>query len=458
FDLHPDGAVRALTLDENTLFIGGEFNLVDGQARTRLAAFDLNTRVLLPWAPEANGGVSNIVVAGDSVYVGGFFTTMGGQPRNNIAALDRATGIATSWNPNANGVVRAMALLNDRLIVGGFFNSIGGQLRNGLASLYVNVSANNATGWDPNPLGGKVTTLSVVCNTVYVGGYFTNIAGLPRSRVAAIDADSGQATSWNPDVGLLYSPSLSSYVVALQISGETVYLGGQFITAGGEQRVDLAAVNATTGQALAWAPNPDGGVSTFAVGGRRILAGFIASPGGKQRRNLAAFDPVTGTPADWNPDADGEVLSLASAGNIIYAGGSFSKMTSVPRSHLAALDGVSGGSLAGWTNILNGDVRALTIVGNTLYAGGSFTSVGGTTRQRLAAFNASTGQLLPNWAPLTDGTVYALAASGNTIYAGGNFVTIGQTRRHLAALDATTAQLQSWDPGADDKVLALALA
>ena len=156
-----------------------------------------------------------------------------------------------------------MALLDDRMIVGGFFNSIGGQIRNGLASVYLNVTAANATAWDPNPAGGKVTTLAVACNTVYVGGYFTNIGGISRSRVAAVDADSGQATTWNPNIDLLNSASLPSYVLALQISADTVYLGGQFSTVGGERRVDLAAVDAATGQVLAWSPNSDGGVSAL---------------------------------------------------------------------------------------------------------------------------------------------------------------------------------------------------
>ncbi len=111
------------------------------------------------------------MVSGPTVYAGGDFDHIGGQDRNHIAAIDATTGAATSWNP------------------------------------------------DPNGIGTRpAEPLAVSGSTVYVGGGFTSIGGQPRNRIAALDATTGAATSWNPNANLGVS--------ALVVSGSTVYVGG----------------------------------------------------------------------------------------------------------------------------------------------------------------------------------------------------------------------------------------
>jgi len=62
-----------------------------------------------------------IAVSGSTVYVGGGFTSVGGQARNRLAALDASTGNATSWNPNADSWVNALAVSGSTVYVGGEF-------------------------------------------------------------------------------------------------------------------------------------------------------------------------------------------------------------------------------------------------------------------------------------------------------------------------------------------------
>jgi outer membrane protein assembly factor BamB len=78
-----------------------------------------------------------------------------------------------------------------------------------------------------------------------------------------------------------------------------------------------------------------------------------------------------------------------------------------------------------------------------------------------AAAAYSTNQSF-TWVP--DGTVYSMARDGGRIYIGGGFTSLrnpstGQrvARAHLAALDASTGQLLSWNPGANQRVRALAV-
>ena len=46
----------------------------------------------------------------------------------------------------------------------------------------------------------NINTVAVSGSTVYIGGYFTQLGGQTRSRIAAIDAITGAPTSWNPTV------------------------------------------------------------------------------------------------------------------------------------------------------------------------------------------------------------------------------------------------------------------
>ncbi|MBI2618691.1 MAG: fibronectin type III domain-containing protein, partial [Ignavibacteriales bacterium] len=104
-------------------------------------------------------------------------------------------------------------------------------------------------------------------STVYAGGLFTSIGGQTRNRIAALDASTGLATSWNPNA--------NSNVYALAVSGSTVYAGGAFTSVGGQTRNYIAALDASTGGATSWDPNANGGVVelAFDLANARVYAG-----------------------------------------------------------------------------------------------------------------------------------------------------------------------------------------
>ena len=84
------GAVKAELIMGNTLYLGGSFTSMispDGStttSRKHLAAIDLTTGALLPWAPSTNGSVEALATDGTNVVLGGSFTTINGVSRSRL--------------------------------------------------------------------------------------------------------------------------------------------------------------------------------------------------------------------------------------------------------------------------------------------------------------------------------------------------------------------------------------
>jgi len=387
----PDLWVFGLDVVGNTVYAAGVFGHVGGQVRHNIAAIDATTGAPTAWNPYATEFIRSMAISGGTVYVGGPFSSIGGVSRNNLAALDATTGAATAWSPDAiGGVVLALTANGNAVYAGGNFDHIGGQQRKGLVAL--DAVTGTPTSWDPG--GGYVSSLAVSGNTVYAGGSFSDIGGQPRNCLAALDAATGAATGWNPAL-----TGVNPYVSALAVSGGTVYVGGVFNGFAGQPRHCLAALDATSGSATAWDPDPTDIsavlVNTIMVSGGTVYAGGrFTTIGGQPRRNLAALDAATGAATAWNPSPDdlygnAEILALAVDGGSVYAGGSFSSIGGQARFNLAALS-VSTGLATDWAPTPNSTTRALSVGNGHVFAGGDFTSIGGEPQAGIAAVRADT--------------------------------------------------------------------
>jgi hypothetical protein len=230
-------------------------------------------------------------------------------------------------------------------------------------------------------------------------------------------------------------------VIALAVSGGTVYAGGQFSSFGTETRIRLAAFDVGTGRPTPWRPDPNDVVQALAVSdGTLYVGGLFTTIAGQPRSRLAAFGTATGLITSWDPHADAGVKALAADGGTIYAAGEFTNVGGSPHRRVAALDAVTGRATDWDPGFVGGAVNALAVSDGRVFAAGSFTKIGEQFRNYVAAFDASTGQVTA-WDPYADSLTVALAAAGGVVYAGGSFRSVGDAlRQRIAALDVRSAR------------------
>lgn len=460
-----DGPINCLVRGDQTLYVGGVFHQVAGAPRECAAAFNVQSGSLTAWNPTISGvgmlftAVNALLSDGQTVFVGGDFALAGGQAHRDLVAVDANSGAALPWGQEVAGAVLALELRGNTLYVGGYIWRVGGALRNCLAALDVHTGTPLAWNPDASSPGYEfdvppyVSGLVATGNRLFVAGHFSFIGGQPRGGLAELDGSSGQATAWNPnpvDSTAFFAPVMH----ALAVRGQSVYVGGEFLRLGGQERFSLAAIDARTGLATAWNPRANNAVRTVAIQGDQLFAGGLFSSIGEwvPRNCLAAIDLTTGRALPWNPAPDGFLVrAVGVSGGTVYVGGEFGLIGKQLRRGLAAVDALTGQTTS-WDPHCQGSAYAVLLRGGTVYVGGRFDAVGGASRNNIAALDSASALARP-WDPSASDIITALAADEQSVYAGGWFGHIGgRAVNYLAALDPLTGAARGWAPSPDDIV------
>ncbi len=447
-----DDGVGILTRGGNTIYLGGNFNSIGPQTGNGAAlnASD-GTLPVVPPSKIMGRVITSVPDGKGGWYVGGDFTRVGNQNRTGLAHILPEGKADQYWDAKISGglaSVRTLALVNNILYLGGDFAAAGGQPRNGLAA--VDAQTGQVTGWNPNPNAG-VATLAVAGNTVYIGGTFVTVGGQKREYLAAVDAASGALQNWNPGA--------NGHVRTLVVAGSTVYARGVFSQIGGQSRSYLAAIDAVTGQATGWNPWPNDWVSTLSLSGNTLyVGGRFGIIAGQARQHVAAFDATTGQLTAWHPRPNAEVSAVATVGSAVVLGGGFSKVNEQRSQFLAAVDAATGQTPV-WNHLANGQVLTISVAGGRIFAGGEFSSLGMQYRRGLAAMDATTGKVTP-WNPSTHivglTSPYSMAVAGGKVYFGaGNTPVQSEQSRSFFVVDAITGAPSKWDPIVDGVVMAM---
>ena len=308
----PAGTPFALAATGNTVIMGGTIVGFGAVGRTGLAAVDLQSGAILPWNPNPdNNTIDEILIHGNSVYVSGNFFTLSGDQRRGVAQLDPIFGEPLDFDAQLNGQVTAMIIDGNSLYLGGSFTVP----RTRLARFDLTTGA-----LDPAfvpTITGTVNDLAVSGGTLFLAGNQITVNGGGLSPLAAVDTATGALVPG-------FTAGANAGINELDVEGSFLYLAGTFSMVNFTARDAVARVSTATGALDAWAPDlevPTGAAFGFtrsvndvdAVNGVVILSGAFETVGGQTRLGVATVDATTGAPTAWAPQLGTPVAGFGSA-------------------------------------------------------------------------------------------------------------------------------------------------
>lgn len=308
------------------------------------------------------------------------------------------------------------------------------------------------------PFNDLVTAIAFDADgNLYVGGAFTDVAGVPEADYLAVWSPVTQ--QWSALGGANGFGALNALVSTIVVTGDLVYVGGSFTDAAGIAEADGVAVwNTTTRRWAALGDNGQGdgalanAVSRLAVAGDMLYAGGLFQDAASIAAAdfIAAWDGRRWSALGSNGQGDGAlnhlVAAIVVAGDKVYVGGLFTDVAGIAHAdYLAVWDGAQWAALSDRSDVtpLTSEVYSLVFDhrGN-LYVSGAFTDLAGiAAADYVAVWDGAA------WAALGsnghgDGAlrniVVALAVDqSNQIYVGGNV-------SNVAAIDAAD-YVALWD-------------
>jgi hypothetical protein len=352
---------------------------------------------------------------------------------------------STAQNPSLNGAVYALNTSNPGVLyAGGNFTSAGGNTKAQRIARW-NGSTWSSLGNTPISNGG-VFAIAYSAGKVYVGGTFQDAGGNPNADFLAV----WNGVSWAPFCNSTRpGPAFTANVNALQIVGNTLYVGGAFADGAGITTADyLVACDLTTGAASSTVPTADqafgGAVDALTADSNGTLyagGGFINLGTIPAADHIASFSGgvwhAMGTgPGPGGAAVDSFVRSLTATGTNVYVGTDSVNVGGITNAdHVARWDGSSwtavGSNTAGTDGWFPASsfIYGLATYGSLVIAAGSFQNANGNAAaDQIAYFNGV------SWRPVGSdgagngplaGQATALGVTGGQVYVSGNFTSAG---------------------------------
>jgi len=206
----------------------------------------------------------------------------GGPP--SIADLTWNPIFGTTSAPLANGAVWAITVDGDDVYVGGAFTDFAGIAAadriakwNGATQAWVALAADGVT--DGPIISGTVYNIAVDAGVVYVGGSYTVDTGANDcNNLATFTASTSAWSGFGTCPGSqLIDPSKTVYTVE-KIPGGPLYVGGNFLDANGDTNYDYGVYGTYSGSAWTWSGLGDDGAGGPALSA--FVSNVVAHPDG----------------------------------------------------------------------------------------------------------------------------------------------------------------------------------
>ncbi len=355
-----DGTVFAITQVGSQIFVGGSFtnvdppgdtNSADAVTRNYILSFDQNTGVVsTTFVPTLDGIVRTLKPgpSANTIYVGGEFNNVNGVKAKGVALLSTTTGLMVAGFKPApmDGVVWAMDLSGGHLIIGGTFTVLNAQAHGGIGALnpttgavdpYITTQVSGHHNYTGQPgqsnagVGVHKLDVSPDGTKLVAVGNFKMADGVIHDQIMMLNLTSTSGTldtDWNTSgyTATCASGAYDTYMRDMAFSTDGTY----FVvaaTGGGTFTTNTDGTRALCDTATRWATTDTGtdvqpqwidytgndsfesittaGDAIYAGGHERWVnngsASDSAGQGSVPRPGLVALDPINGMPFTWNP-------------------------------------------------------------------------------------------------------------------------------------------------------------
>ncbi len=280
------------------LFVAGSFRKATGASRDYVAAYHVNADGTLALVNgfdlEIDDSIFALARKGTTLYLGGEFETIEGEARGYGASLD-ITNIGNpqlrDFNPNFDGSILGLQTYADQLYISGTYNDPGGR-HEAIIQAYDVSDPDDATAHRMNLLFNKaVTSMYVHNDRLYAGGGFWVVteALIPRTLLAGFNVtDPDNPTilpGFNPNLSVVNAdvPQNEVFVGDMMVHDDVLYVVGAFDRARGAPVSNVVAYDLrnTSKTTLAdFTPRPEAKMSAVSVGSvdgqtRVAIGGFM---------------------------------------------------------------------------------------------------------------------------------------------------------------------------------------
>ena len=140
-----DNYVFSISKNDKTLYTAGRFQLVSGESRNGIAAFDLVTLKLKPFDPKLTNiydqpaGFNSSAIYGNTLFVASSDRgniKSNSDIRGSLAGINLSSRNLTKFNPDPNNLVRTLNITQNKLISGGDWETVDKTLSQSYFAVY----------------------------------------------------------------------------------------------------------------------------------------------------------------------------------------------------------------------------------------------------------------------------------------------------------------------------------